>query len=124
MSAVIDTDVFVDFFRSYGPSKQWFNRLDWSETYFSAITEAELLSASDCNVEERLVKTLQFLSFANKIPVDNDVARKAGEFRRKYGVPLQDSMIAATAFILKVPLMTKNRKHFDKIKEIKVAVPY
>jgi len=124
MSIVIDTDIFVDFFRSYSPCKAWFIGIDWKEVYFSAITEAELLSGRDCNNEVKLVKTLQLISFGNKVYVDNDVARKAGEFRRKYGVELEDSLIAATAFVNNATLVTRNKKHFEIIKEIKIKVPY
>jgi predicted nucleic acid-binding protein len=54
----------------------------------------------------------------------NEISKKAGEFKRKYNVSLDDCIIAATAAIQNAKLWTKNLKDFQKIKEIEVEEPY
>ena len=50
------------------------------------------------------------------VPIDAETGRKAGDFLRQYAkshsVELGDSLIAAAASIHKVPLWTRNRRHY------------
>lgn len=124
MKQVLDSDIFIDFLRSYPPSREWFTALDWENTYFSAITEGELLSGKECNEEEAKKRTLELLQAATKIIVTNEIAQKAGEVRRKYDVPMMDAFIAATALVQGATLFTRNMKHYERIKELMVKKPY
>ena len=124
MKHVIDTDIFIDFLRGYGPSKKWFAALDWESVLFSAVTEAELLSGADCNHPVTFKKTLAILQLALKIPVTNEVARKAGEIRRIYHLSLMDSFIAATALLNNAQLFTRNSKHFENVEGLDFRKPY
>ncbi len=124
MKLVIDTDIFIDFLRGYTPSQEWFKKLVWEQVLFSAVSEAELLSGRDCMMPENEKKTLTLLQGGLKIPVTNEVARKAGEIRRMYDIPLMDSFIAATAILHEATVITRNVKHFGKVKEAKIKKPY
>ena len=121
---VIDTDTYIDYLRGLPEAKRFFDRIRENMVFFSAITEAELLSGKECSKIEKKSLVFEILSNGTKIPVDNDIAQKAGAFRRVYGVNLQDTMIAATAFVMKAKLITRNLKDFKKIKESSVEVPY
>lgn len=125
-SVVVDTDILVDYFRKYEKSEKLLEKLKQGEfiIYFSAITETELVSGSECNVYEVKVRVLDFLSNFTKIHIDNKVAVKAGDFRRIYGIRIPDAVIAATAYLTKSKLITRNLKDFEKIKEIILEVPY
>ena len=124
MKTVIDSDIFIDFLRLYEPAKLWFQDLDAENTLFSAVTEAELLSGNDCNNEIAMNQTLKLLGAYIKAVVTNDVAKKAGELRRVYNVPLIDAFIAATAILNEATLITRNIKDYAKIKGIKLKKPY
>jgi predicted nucleic acid-binding protein len=52
--------------------------------------------------------------------VDRAIAELSGVIRRRHGVDVADALIAATAVILAVPLMTRNRRHFEGIKSLKL----
>lgn len=120
---VVDTDIFIDFFRGLESAVEFFNEgLD--EIAFSAITEAELLSGKDCEDGSKKEKVLHVLSQFEKIAVDNPLVQIAGEFRRKYGLLLPDALIAASAFLLNAPLVTRNLKDFQNIPVIKLEKPY
>jgi len=56
-------------------------------------------------------------------PLSFDVAQKAGDIRRKYKITLPDAIVAATALQTESTLLTRNLKHFQKIKEIEVQSP-
>ncbi|MBI2110567.1 type II toxin-antitoxin system VapC family toxin [Candidatus Woesearchaeota archaeon] len=122
---IFDTDIFIDYLRGFAKAKSFLEkaRKD-SLLYFSAITEAELISAQECNRIDRKEHLLIFLSTFNKVLVSNEIAVKAGDFKRVYALPLPDALIAATAFVTKASLVTRNIKDYQKIKEITLKVPY
>lgn len=51
------------------------------------------------------------------VPVDEKIAEFSAEFRHKYHISMGDSMIAATAFVLKAVCITDDQ-HIRQIKEI------
>ena len=122
----LDTDIFVDYFRKYEKAQKFFDELRNKEyvVCFSAISETELLAGDECNITEVKTKLLDFLSNFTKISVNNQIAKKAGDFRRVHKVKTADAIIAATAFAVKADLITRNVQHYKKIKEITVKVPY
>ena len=123
---VLDTDIFVDYFRKYAKAEKFFEKLRSEDniTYFSAITEVELISGNECNNFEVKAKLLNFLSNFTKISVNNKIAVKAGDFKRIHGVKMPDAIIAATAFAMKAKLITRNAKDYSRIDEVQVSIPY
>lgn len=123
---VLDTDIFVDFLRGLEKAKNFFEKIrdDDYVVYFSAITETELISGKECNTIEKRTEILNLLTHFTKISVDNEIAIKAGDFSRAYNVETPDSIIAATAFIMKANLATRNFKDYKRISVIKLKVPY
>lgn len=126
MKLVIDTDIFIDYFRSLRKARSYFESIGNSgdDVYFSAITEAELLSGKECSDEEKKRIIMDFLSQWTEIPVDNTVAQQGGEIRRKYEVELDDALIAATAQSRDALLITRNTSDFKKIKGLEMKKPY
>ncbi|MCD5409286.1 MAG: type II toxin-antitoxin system VapC family toxin [Methanocellales archaeon] len=123
---LIDTDIFIDFLRGNANAVKFFGEL-WScgdITFSSVITEAELLSGKSCERLEVRQKTETLINTTNKVNVGSDIAKKAGEYRRKYRVNLQDALIAATASKTKAIVITRNSKHYEQIKEICIKSPY
>jgi predicted nucleic acid-binding protein len=54
------------------------------------------------------------------VPVDDQIAETSAELRHKYHLSMGDSMIAATAFVLKAVCISDDL-HFEQIKEIETA---
>lgn len=126
MEVVFDTTILVDESRNYRPAVQAIEKVAKKEItgYISRITEGELLSGKDCERETVMKRTLDVLQLFSTIEIDKQVIQTAAEFRRKYDVLLLDCIIAATAFHQKCKLWTKNKKDFERIKEIEVEEPY
>jgi len=120
---IVDTDIFIDFFRGQQKAIDYFKE-NQDTVIFSAITEAELLSGKECDNTADREKILHFLSQFEKIPVDNPLVQIAADFRRKYAISLPDSIIAASAHVKHIQLITRNSKDFGKIHEITVKKPY
>lgn len=123
---LIDTDILIDFLRKSEEAKKLIVAIINEDILglISVITEAELFSGSECSDPGKRKAVEELLLLMNKVEVDSDIAKKAGEFRREYHTPLLDSLIAATAVTLKAVLCTRNTKHFRQIKELKISVPY
>ena len=54
------------------------------------------------------------------IPVDDQIAQISAELRHKYDIPMGDSLIVATALILKAVCITDDQQ-IKQIKEIQTA---
>ena len=123
---VLDTDIFIDFFRKFERAMGYFEDLKNTDgvVYFSAVTEAELISGRECSNIEKKAKILDFLSNFAKVPVVNEIALKAGDFSRVYNTETADAIIAATAFLMKADLITRDVDDYKNIKEITLKVPY
>ncbi len=126
MKIVFDTTILVDHLRNFNPATDLLKKVRNKEiiVYISSLTEAELFAGKDSADEKKRLLLSELISLFTKIDINNEVAKKAGEFKRKYNVLLDDSIIAATAAIQKLKLWTKNLEDFKKIKEIEVEEPY
>lgn len=126
MAIIFDSTILVDESRGYKPAVELLEKVARKEIegFISGITEGELLSGDACRKEDVLEKTLNTLYLFTKIEVDNEILQKAAAFRRNYSISLSDAIIAATAFFQNAKLWTKNKKDFEKIKEIEIEEPY
>jgi predicted nucleic acid-binding protein len=116
MTVLIDSDVLIEVSRGRNTSiRTAWDRLRDSDAVLmcSPVTVAELwhgARAEDHELLDRLFDCFVCL------PVDKDIARRAGDFLRQYarshGLDLGDALIAATASIHGAELWTRNRKHY------------
>ncbi|MFA5855330.1 MAG: PIN domain-containing protein [Candidatus Gracilibacteria bacterium] len=87
--------------------------------YLPSIVEAEILSFQrlsepECRkIEKFLEENFIFIS------MDRSLARKTASLRRVKKIKLPDAAIAAVAMMMKMPLMTRNKKDFKGIDDLK-----
>lgn len=113
MSVVCDTTVIVDVLRAFEPAIAWARSLD-ERPACSEITRIEVLRgvrSQERRTTERLFETVTW------IPIDERIARRAGELGRTWrrshqGIATAELIIAATAELLGGELATLNVKHF------------
>ena len=78
----------------------------------------ELLSFPAITVEEE--KSIRdFLKLCEVVSIDEDICEKTIAVRKNYSIKLPDSIIAATAIIKKLPLITADTV-FARIDELSV----
>jgi predicted nucleic acid-binding protein len=108
--AVIDTDILIDHLRGH---RRFQTR--GRPVAYSVVTRAELFAGTDAPDRIR-----ELLDAMEEVPVDRAIAELSGGIRLQYGIDAAGALIAATAITLGLPLMTRNRRHFEGIKSLKL----
>lgn len=119
---LIDTNAIIDFFNGKLPS-QGRQLLSTIEPAISIITRIELFSSSNINQQE-LQQLQRFVDIALIHSINLQVAIETIEIRKKYKIKLPDAIIAATAIVYNLKLVTRNVSDFDKISNLELINPY
>ena len=122
---LVDTDVIIDYLKGVKPAKGLL-RSDNFDIYCSVLSKKELLSKAGLREAERK-RIIKLLSTLKVLKIDNDIHKKYILLIDKYGErqsSIADYIIAATAWAKNLPLLTRNRKHFEYIKEITITPAY
>jgi tRNA(fMet)-specific endonuclease VapC len=122
INCLVDTDVLIDWLKG----QSWAKEALWSgdkRLYCSSVTRKELLSKPGLSARER-ERILRLLRHVRVLNVDGGIAAAASELLQKYAgaYPLHtnDALVAATAWMKRMPLLTRNRKHYEFIAEIEL----
>ena len=107
---LVDTDIFVDHLRGAHELRGGRHRLS-----YSVITRAELFAGTTASdVVQRLLAPFR------EMPVDREVAERAGRIRRESSLRLPDALVAATAIVHGLALVTRNRRDFDRVRGLRL----
>ena len=117
IDCLVDTNILI---LVQNGNNQIVNFIDGKNVFVSFITEIELLSKPGLTIAHQKQVNLMLddciiLNYSEKIK------DKTIQLRRKYGVKLPDAMIASTAIIFDLPLITCD-KGFKKIKELDLVL--
>jgi predicted nucleic acid-binding protein len=85
-----------------------------TSSYISTATEAELFAYSNL-ADAEISRIEEFFELVTIIPIDSRVARLAGSLKALHDMKLGDSLVAATALLMRSTLLTRNVKNFKKI---------
>ncbi|MGD9995875.1 MAG: type II toxin-antitoxin system VapC family toxin [Ilumatobacteraceae bacterium] len=107
---LVDTDIFIDHLRGAAALVPGRHRL-----YYSVVTRAELFAG---NTATNL--SSQLLAPFRELAVDRAIAERAGRVAREFAIRLPDALIAATALEHGLGLATRNRKHFESIRGLRL----
>ncbi len=115
---LLDTSAVIDFLRRPDKENSLFYKLADEELTISIITHSELYAGKSIWEKKEVRKTVeQTLSGLNIIALTPDISQKAGYIKaRNQRVSLIDAIIAATALVHKLELVTLNIKDFQEIK--------
>jgi predicted nucleic acid-binding protein len=89
----------------------------------SAITEIELLCWKTAT-EKDLEVLLNFINDALVIELEQPIKLKAADIRKAYTIKLPDAIIAATALIYDLTLLSRNTSDFGDINGLKIINPW
>ncbi len=110
ISLLLDTDIFIDYFNT-GRFHALFDSNRFT-VYYSAITKKELLTKPGLRDNERAA-ILAELAQCRLITLSDSITTRYSDLRRRHpSLEKGDALIAATALVKHLPLMTRNKHHF------------
>jgi predicted nucleic acid-binding protein len=122
---LIDSNVIIDYTSSRLPQ----NGSDFVEKIFnndfliSVATKIEVLGFDD--VPDKMKGMEEFVSSAMVLALDEMVTQQTILLRRKYKkLKLGDAIIAATALVHNLEIISRNLKDFDNIESLTCINPY
>ena len=110
---LVDTDILIDYFNA--GRHGWLLDDRRNRVYYSIISQKELLAKQGLKAAEQhaIKNTLRRFRL---IRLDPAIAARYWVLRRRYpNLEKADALIAATALVKRLPLMTRNWKHFRHI---------
>lgn len=122
MKVVIDSSVIIDFLRKDSREKSFAQKvIEDEDIVLSLVTVAELYSGKSVQQEGQAKDLLEkIIETAEVVYPGFDDAIKVGSLRAKYQLSLGDAFVAALALDLNLPLVTLDKKAFEKITEVKI----
>ena len=116
VSVLVDTDIYIDYFNT-GRFNALFNSKRFT-LYYSVITKKELLAKLGLRDSEREA-ILAELSACRLIPLSDAITARYSDLRRRLpALSKGDALIAATALVKRLPLVTRNKRHFRTVTQL------
>jgi tRNA(fMet)-specific endonuclease VapC len=116
---IADTDVLIDFLEGRSPTAERLAlELDRGQLRTTVISRFELLAGAKTGPQQKVVGAL--LAALPSLPLDEQAADRAAEIRRGLerdgvGIGMADSLIAGIALVHDGILLTRNRRHFERV---------
>jgi predicted nucleic acid-binding protein len=118
---LVDTDILIQYlniglYASYLESEEW-------QVYYSVATKKELLAKRGLTNQERR-SILSLLGRYRSIAISQPIASRYSELRQLYStLEREDAIIAASALVRGLPLLTGNVRHFRIVAGIDLLSP-
>ncbi len=119
---LIDTNTAIDYLNNKLPPHTA-NLLDEEDLEISVITRMELLAWRNAPPQQMSVLS-HFIDSVVIWGLDEPVILKAIGIRRDYHIKLPDAIIASTALVYDLSLVTRNIDDFKNISSIKLINPW
>lgn len=120
---LLDTNVIFDFCNNKLPSKTNFLFSNIEPT-ISVITKIKLFASSKITPNEKRI--LEEFVYISKVfdTLNNDIIKNTIAIRQLYKIKLPDAIIAATAIVNDLTLVTHNISDFKNIPNLNILDPY
>lgn len=120
---LIDSNIIINYLSENLETAQldYLDNLFSNVLFVSIITKMEVLGYSMPIEIESVFK--EFIGSTEVLYIDDKIVDHTISLRKELKVKLPDAIIAATAIVNQIPLVTFNAKDFEKIKDIQVIVP-
>lgn len=119
---LLDTNTVIDFCNSKLPLNAR-NLLNGIEPIVSVITSIELFASNKTTQHEKFTLE-EFIKIAIVYEsLNTNIVARTIEIRQQYNTKLPDAIIAATALVYDLILITRNTKDFGSIEGLKVIDP-
>lgn len=123
----LDTDILIDYLRKKSYAKELILKLcEMVDVYTTSITSFEIWFGEEF-VERKAIAN-ELFDLLKVLPLDDPAARIAAKkhaflLKNNIDLGIKDMMIAGISIYNKIPLVTTNIKHFEKVPGIEVLHP-
>ena len=121
---IIDTNAVIDYLGKKMPETgmAFMNSVIDQVPNISVVTKIEVLGFNA--PEEHYQLLTNFMNDANVIDLSNDIVEACINLRKNHKIKLPDAIIAATAIVYDLTLISRNSKDFKNIEGLMVIDPY
>ena len=121
---IADTDVLIDFLRGKGAADRIATEIKTGGLHTTAISAFELWAGAKTEHQNSSVEKL--LAALIIIPLDENCAMRAAKVRidldkKNATIGMADSLIAGICLAREGTLITRNKKHFERVSGIKLT---
>ncbi|HAN62110.1 TPA: VapC toxin family PIN domain ribonuclease [Candidatus Azambacteria bacterium] len=121
----VDSDILIDYLRGQNKAREFLLSASKEQAlWISIVSVVEIFSGKETADTQKRAQIEAFLGNFSVIGLSYEIAKRAGELRRDYGRPFADMIIAASVLEFDLSLVTRNAKHFDKLKDLNTTKPY
>jgi predicted nucleic acid-binding protein len=123
MGYLIDSNAVIDYLSASLPSNGmiWLSNIINESPIISVMTKIEVLGFKNGIDAETLLNS--FIDDCVVIPLSEETIDKTIEIRKQHKIKTPDAIIAASAMVLNLALISRNINDFKKIKGLKVLDP-
>ena len=121
---LIDSNAVIDYLSGKLPKNRmsFMNSVINDIPYISVITKIEILGYKTTPKAYRLLTG--FVDDSVILGLSDDVVEQTIEIRKEHKIKTPDSIIAATALVNKLTIITRNTKDFGKIEGLEIINPH
>ena len=134
MTYLLDTNVISETIKK-NPNEnviQWLSAIDADQYYLSVVSLGEIRKGveklTDLQKKQKIVQWLEIdlvKQFQGRIiSIDPSIADKWGYLCSLFPIPAIDALIAASAIVYNLKLVTRNTKDFDKVLGLELINPW
>jgi predicted nucleic acid-binding protein len=121
---VFDSNILIYHFNDALPSSALNHVESWitESAVISVMSRIEVLGYPQ--TADQLQQAMRLLAYFDEIPLHEPVVQRTITLRQQYRIRLPDALIAATAFYLGFPLVTRNTRDFQTINGLVILNPF
>ena len=122
---LLDTNAAIYYFKNSLPEKGksfLLSALSGEQVAISFVSEIEMLAYTDITPSEEAAARILIL-WVNVLWIDEAIVSEAISIRKQTKLKLPDAIIAATALVNNLELITSNIQDFTRVKDLKIINP-
>ena len=122
---LIDTNTLIYYFKNEIPDAKAreLDSIFLIKCNISIMTKIELLSFKG-SAKENEARAISFIEDCTLFHLNDEIVAKTIELRKKYRLKIPDAIIAATAMVHNMTLVSRNDSDFQPIKHLKYTNPF